>query len=1076
MKKLFTLLALALAVASCQKDNNELNVVVGGEQDVNITVSLPDETRADSAQGFDFTNFEENGNYDLRFILEIAYNGNVVREVNTSNTTSTTFPVRLAPGREYTFTVWADLVNEDSQEDLCYNVLTNDENGVSALTNITLKETLPANVELRDAYTYTSKFKFGENPSDLDMILTRPFAKVRVVATDLADVTKFGIVPNNAAVVYKSDVHTSFNAVTGNVNEDTDEPSFTYNISANNYGEVSDANQVNDRLTVFADYIFVPEDGGTISFNLDINQDRDLIKANSFNTTIPVAKNKVTSIVGDVLTEGGNVSITINGDLGEKETFTYISSGAELLKVIKDQDSGKYILGCNIDVDENDVALAGTLSATRSTTTETVINLNGYTITINNKSNESLVTLADGNTLVFAGEGAIVMDADSTAPFVENKNTNGGVIIEQATLTNNSTNATIVDGTAVVNEGVEIEGNVASVTTSQLDYVLANGGEVTLLQDVTSDKILEISATNPIVINGNGKTISFTYNRGFRVTASNNVTIENATIVNNVDNGRCIETRTGNINLTLNNVTLTATQTGSQPFTVGGTGIDVTVNINNSTINAGKGYGITTFNPTALTINNSTVTGYAALNIKAASGSEGSAGSVINVTGSTLAGVNNWSGVSNAFSTIMLEDSNVTINIDSTSTVKAFAKENTQSVFSLGNELVDTPIDNCDITIAGTVVLEGEEDALYAFCSTKQGSTGTNVVKFNAEYAEGLQTEGWIVSEPTDNLVTITSAVAELNGNGYATFEAAVAAAKAGDIITLLKDVKPTNLPVLKDITLKGNGQHIDATINGDNLTIAGHIKVTLFSGSNYNRNLTILEGSCLEVTSTDRVSLGFGNTWTVTGSIKDAKTADKANIKPSLIIPGGVSITGGYDAALNVENAYVIFGSTSSKNSSANGEFTLNFNNSIVDFTNQFTFAEPTNGKTPKFNLNIKDSVLTTATKLCVAAANSNIFVDNSVVTLGTYLRNSGNVEIKNGSVVTGSTIQFGENGGNNGAIKVDASSLTINATSTGHAFDGKGVGSINLTNDATATVTYYKDMTITVDETSTFTGTEVQ
>ena len=230
------------------------------------------------------------------------------------------------------------------------------------------------------------------------------------------------------------------------------------------------------------------------------------------------------------------------------------------------------------------------------------------------------------------------------------------------------------------------------------------------------------------------------------------------------------------------------------------------------------------------------------------------------------------------------------------------------------------------------------------------------------------------------------------------------------------------------------------------------------------------------EVTSTDRVSLGFGNTWTVTGSIKDAKTADKANIKPSLIIPGGVSITGGYDAALNVENAYVIFGSTSSKNSSANGEFTLNFNNSIVDFTNQFTFAEPTNGKTPKFNLNIKDSVLTTATKLCVAAANSNIFVDNSVVTLGTYLRNSGNVEIKNGSVVTGSTIQFGENGGNNGAIKVDASSLTINATSTGHAFDGKGVGSINLTNDATATVTYYKDMTITVDETSTFTGTEVQ
>lgn len=76
----------------------------------------------------------------------------------------------------------------------------------------------------------------------------------------------------------------------------------------------------------------------------------------------------------------------------------------------------------------------------------------------------------------------------------------------------------------------------------------------------------------------------------------------------------------------------------------------------------------------------------------------------------------------------------------------------------------------------------------------------------------------------------------------------------------------------------------------------------------------------------------------------------------------------------------------------------------------------------------------------------------------------------------MTGSTIQFGENGGNDGAIIVDASTLTINASSTGHAFDGKGVGTINLKNGAEAFVTYYKAMTITEDETSTFTGTEVK
>ena len=178
----------------------------------------------------------------------------------------------------------------------------------------------------------------------------------------------------------------------------------------------------------------------------------------------------------------------------------------------------------------------------------------------------------------------------------------------------------------------------------------------------------------------------------------------------------------------------------------------------------------------------------------------------------------------------------------------------------------------------------------------------------------------------------------------------------------------------------------------------------------------------------------------------------------------------------MNVTNAYVKIGSTTSKNSAANGTFNLTFNNSIAEFTKDLAFAEPTSGKNPTFKLNIKDSVLTTGTKMIFAAPGCNAVIDNSNVTMATYFRNSGVVEVKNGSVVTGSTIQFGENGGNNGAIIVDASTLTINATSTGHALDGKGTGSITLKNSAEATVSYYKDMTITVDDTSKFTGTEVQ
>jgi hypothetical protein len=194
------------------------------------------------------------------------------------------------------------------------------------------------------------------------------------------------------------------------------------------------------------------------------------------------------------------------------------------------------------------------------------------------------------------------------------------------------------------------------------------------------------------------------------------------------------------------------------------------------------------------------------------------------------------------------------------------------------------------------------------------------------------------------------------------------------------------------------------------------------------------------------------------------------------LIIPGGFSITGGSDAELNIKNAYVKIGSTTSKNSVANGTFTINIEDSIAEFTNQLTFAQPTNGKNPTFNINVKNSVLTTGAKLCIAAPNCNMVVENSTVTLGTYLRNSGTISLINGSVLTGKTIQFGENGGNNGKINVDASSMTIIAGSTGHAFDGKEIGKINATNGATVNVDYYKAMTIEVDATSTLIGTKVQ
>ena len=393
MKKLFTFLVLAIGLVSCQTEPEGFDVNVGGEQNVNITVSLPESTRAASNQGFDFTNFESNSDYDLRFILEISYNGKVVREVKTTETTSATFPVRLAPNKNYTFTVWADLVNEGSEEDLYYNT--------ASLSNITFKSWTP-NVEARDAYTLSKTINFNA-AADLSMELKRPFAKVRVVATDLDKVTAFNLNPTNAVAEYfTAEMYTKFDAVNGRASEvATKKHEFSYT-NVDTYSDVT------GQFTVFADYVFVPEDGN-VQFTLDILAGTERIKLNNFNTAIPVEANKVTSIVGDVLTEGGNVNITIDGTLEEKETINYVNSASSLQEVINNIE-----VGSSATIELGGDVVIGASASTSSTRAAT----------------RDYIYIAEGKTVVLDLTGFNISHSD-----VENKyafNNHGTLIIKDS--------------------------------------------------------------------------------------------------------------------------------------------------------------------------------------------------------------------------------------------------------------------------------------------------------------------------------------------------------------------------------------------------------------------------------------------------------------------------------------------------------------------------------------------------------------------------------------------------------------------------------------------------------------------
>ena len=1150
MKRFFALVALVLGLASCQTEPEGLDVQMGGAVDATITVNIPDsETRAGGTKSagsiFDNVNLgTEDDAKTIRYILMI-YDANGVaskdRKVEYSDGKTVNFDVRLVPGRHYSFVVWADYVESKNDTDFHYN--TKNEGG---LTNITLKaDTWVAMDETRDAFTgvFNTAEDGNKTPyngaKDINITLTRPFAKLRVITTDIKELTYLSIVPNNAVVEYTTTFHESFDALNGTYGPETVAKTHTYEIA--NYADNTTTNNV-----LFTDYFFA-DDSDVVKFTMDVKEaNGQSIKYNTFNTDIAVKRNHLTTISGNILTDGNKVNVTVEDTFGENNNqhidYNTISSDEEFLKALN--TAGKYIVISNLHIaNEGDTV---TTLATRAGGATTTIDLNGKTITVDNKGTGALASVTAGNTLIITdtvGDGAIVLTEDSTGAFIENNGTltiEGGAIESNNTAANNA--PSVIENNGITNITGGVIGDNA-VENNETGSVNITGGTLEgddfddfINDDYTKNENNEIVKKPTIAKIGDNEYTSLikavaAVQDGDTITLVNNETF---TEENRSDNNGWWDglSYSGDKSFTIDLGGKTVSQNGALNdylIWIKNVGSKAnTITIKNGTLDAGT----TAFcalctassHDNLLTINLENVN--LINNISNGSTVKVRAGSVLNVkAGTKITGKNSYLGIECSASTVNIYDgaeiymngtssyngclagaggggiinvyggygkgvkggfiamtSGGTINVaggewiantdgtvgDNSNLYVLTAQSNIYESGFVGGAYINvtggTFRGGMDAWVLNNI--EGEDAKL----NISGGNFNVNPTRYMAEGCEANEANGiWTVR---------VIPVAKIGETEYETFEAAVEAAEANDTITLTRDITlSAEVTLPAGITLNGNGKQINGTIYaGGNLTFAGHTKVTAFSASYYDRVITIGEGACLEITGGGRVSLAYGNTFNITGSVENAKTADKANIQPSLIIPAGISITGGSNATMNVTNAYVKIGDTSSKNSSANGTFSLNINNSIIECTKGLTFAEPINGNNPTFNVKIKDSVLTTGTKLIFAAPNCNTVIDNSNVTMATYFRNSGSLEVKNGSVVTGSTIQFGENGGNDGETIVDDSTFTITATSTGHALDGLGTGSIKAQNGANVTVTYYKGMTINVDATSTFTGTEVQ
>ena len=501
MKKLFALLAVVLAVVSCQKNVDNLDVNVGGEQLVNITVGLPEATRAASGTGFDFANL--GNDFELRYILEIYAKGNTTdcirKEVFTKNQ-SVVFPVRLIPERDYRVVAWADIVpveaNRDENGDYDHYYETSD--GLVAVTII--ENEWNAMDEYRDAFTTFADIEnFSANRS-LNLTLVRPFAKIRVVSTDIKDIEDLGFKLGRGEVIYRGDMHRTFNAYTGTAS-DAASKGHTFTYPTPYTGDYENETQ----RTLYADYIFVDDvkNPDVVQFTMKVWDDAGvLIKETPFMTDIPVHANKLTTLIGEVLTEGGNVKVTIDNTLEEQERVTVVSSASHLLNVIN--AGGEYMLGNNIIVTADDVNEAqGIITRATGEAKTTTINLNGYTITL-----KTDVEVEENTTLIIdnqplnenGGEGAVMNEGGAIV-------NNGTLVIEggnynEGAIQNNGT--TNVNGGDFANDAINNNGNVTieGDNSNKSDEIVNNDEKATLNKVVNNEKELQaaLEAKNADVI------------------------------------------------------------------------------------------------------------------------------------------------------------------------------------------------------------------------------------------------------------------------------------------------------------------------------------------------------------------------------------------------------------------------------------------------------------------------------------------------------------------------------------------------------------------------------------------------
>ena len=391
--KFFALAALVLGMASCQQDfAPEANV--GGEVDFTLRVSAPElaATRAgehgedDSTNGhnsaygaIDYLSDADWDKADLRYILEVYdYDESGVyadaqpikdRQVKiVDKYEAVSFELRLVHNRKYHFVVFADFVDPEKATETA-TFAAQENIGLHHVIGATLADIQVKNDginnEFTDAYFGSVDFTPSNKTANTadPIVLTRPYAKVRVVATDLAELN-YNVDPGKVIVKYNSDYCLGFNAVNGDINTEETEVTYEYDyaksvskksLADHYYTEDYDARtepnvegtELHSHMTLFTDYILATNTQETIQFTMTVNdKDGEPIKITDFNTQIPVQRNHLTTIIGNVLTTATEVNVSINDNFAGyyNPEIIFVGNAEQLQEALDNLVDGQLIL------------------------------------------------------------------------------------------------------------------------------------------------------------------------------------------------------------------------------------------------------------------------------------------------------------------------------------------------------------------------------------------------------------------------------------------------------------------------------------------------------------------------------------------------------------------------------------------------------------------------------------------------------------------------------------------------------------------------------------------------------------